>query len=72
MVGISAVAAAGMTLLLAAAQKGVLLHDSSWCARHVDAGFQKISIVVRGAPGSERVHLLLSESSKSILAGKTP
>jgi hypothetical protein len=35
MVGIMAVAAAEMMLLLAAAQKGVLLHDPSWCARHV-------------------------------------
>jgi hypothetical protein len=70
MVGIMAVAAAEMMLLLAAAQKGVMLHDSSWRARHVDAGFQKTSIVMRGAPGRERVQLLLSKEASLFWLGK--
>jgi hypothetical protein len=69
MVGIMAVAAE-MMLLLAAAQKGMLLHDSSWCARHVDACSQKRSNVVRGALGRERVHLLLSKVASLFWLGK--
>ena len=41
--GIMAVAAAEMMLLLASAQKGVLLHDSSWYAQHDVACFAKTS-----------------------------
>jgi hypothetical protein len=53
MVGIMAVAAAQMVLLLAAAQKGVLLHDSSRCARHLVACFQVsqgLAVTSGGAP----------------------
>jgi hypothetical protein len=64
MVGIMAVAAAEMMLLLAAEQKVMMLHDSSWRVRNVVACFQQTSNVVRGAPAASSFTCYFCESSK--------
>jgi hypothetical protein len=64
MVGIMAVVAAEMMLLLAAEQKMILLHGSSWCVPNVVACSQPTSKVVRGAPAASGFTCYFCERSE--------